>query len=42
MKQLKLISKSSNDTLKISKVFAKYLYRGDIVVLTGELGARKN
>ena len=42
MKQLKLFSNSSIQTMEISKVFAKYLHCGDTVVLTGELGARKN
>ena len=41
MKQLKLISNSSDETIKISKSFAKFLSNGDTAVLTGELGCGK-
>ena len=41
MKSLKLISNSPLETIKIAKNFAKLLKTGDIVVLTGELGAGK-
>ena len=42
MNFLTLQSNSSDSTMKISKVLAKHLKKGDILVLTGELGARKN
>ena len=41
MKSLKIISNSPLETIKIAKNFAKLLKTGDIVVLTGELGAGK-
>lgn len=41
MKNLNVISNSSNDTIKISSLLAKYLSNGDTVVLTGELGCGK-
>ncbi len=41
MKELKLISHSSNDTMEISKSLAKFLSIGDTAVLTGELGCGK-
>ena len=31
------ISKGENDTINFAKDFAKYLKKGDIIVLTGEL-----
>ena len=41
MKNLRLTSKSENDTMNIAKNLAKYLEKGDVVVLTGELGSGK-
>ena len=41
MKLLKLISNSATQTVDISKLFAKFLKKGNTVVLTGELGAGK-
>ena len=41
MYKVNLISNSLEDTLKIGKVFASLLSKGDVVVLTGELGAGK-
>ena len=41
MTNLKLISKSGIDTMNIAKELAKYMQKGDIIVLTGELGAGK-
>lgn len=41
MKQFKLISNSDTKTMDISKLLAKFLTKGDTVVLTGELGAGK-
>ena len=41
MYKLKLVSNSAEDTLKIGKKLAKLLTIGDIVVLSGELGAGK-
>lgn len=38
----KFISKSEQDTISFAKDFAKNLKKGDIIVLTGELGSRKN
>lgn len=38
----KFISKSEQDTINFAKNFAKNLKKGDIIVLTGELGSRKN
>ena len=34
------ISKSEKDTISFAKDFAKNLKKGDIIVLTGELGSR--
>ena len=34
------ISKSEKDTIKFAKEFAKNLKKGDIIVLSGELGSR--
>ena len=42
MKELFFTSDSSNTTMNVSHQLAKYLSKGDTVVLTGELGARKN
>lgn len=36
------ISKSETDTINFGKEFAKNLNSTDIIVLEGELGARKN
>lgn len=36
------ISKSEKDTIDFAKNFAKNLKNGDIIVLSGELGSRKN
>lgn len=41
MTNLKLISKSGIDTMNIAKKLAKYMQKGDIIVLTGELGSGK-
>ena len=41
MNNLKVISKSPLETLKIAELFASVLSKGDIVVLTGDLGAGK-
>jgi len=35
------LSKSSNDTLEFAKNFAKDLKKGDVIVLTGDLGSGK-
>ena len=36
------ISKSEQDTIAFAKDFAKNLKNGNIIVLSGELGSRKN
>lgn len=41
MKLFNLTSNSSNQTMKIAKLLAKYLSNGDTIVLTGELGCGK-
>ncbi len=41
MEKLEITSNSAEDTLKISKTFANFLNQGDIVVLSGDLGAGK-
>lgn len=41
MKSIKLESNSSSDTIKIAQKLANLLFKGDLVVLTGELGAGK-
>ena len=41
MRHLKLISNSDTRTMEISKLLAKFLTKGDTIVLTGELGAGK-
>ena len=41
MYKFEVISNSAEETLKIGKTFAKYLSNGNVVVLTGELGAGK-
>ena len=38
---MKVVSKSVGDTLKLGRIIAKYLRKGDIVCLIGELGAGK-
>lgn len=38
MKELKLTSNSSNDTIDIAKKLAKYLKKGDTVVLSRRAG----
>jgi len=38
---MKILSKSVNDTLRIGRKIAKYLQKGDIVCLFGQLGAGK-
>lgn len=38
----KFISKSEQDTINFAKELAKNLKKGNIIVLTGELGSRKN
>ncbi len=39
---LTYISKSEQDTKNFAKNFAKDLKKGDCIILTGELGSRKN
>ena len=41
MKSIDILSTSSNQTMNIAKTLAKYLSKGDTVVLTGELGSGK-
>lgn len=41
LNEMRVISKSVNDTINIGKVIAKNLGRGDIVCLFGELGSGK-
>ena len=41
MKGFKYISNSENDTKKLAKVFAQMLKKGDILILSGELGSGK-
>ena len=41
MKSFNIQSTSSNQTINIAKLFAKYLTTGDTMVLTGELGSGK-
>ena len=41
MYKIEIISNNSEQTLKIGNSFAKYIKHGDIIVLTGELGAGK-
>lgn len=41
MYKTEIISKNAENTLLIGKVFARFLKKGDVVVLTGELGAGK-
>ncbi len=41
MYKIEIISNNSVQTLKIGKTFASLLNKGDIIVLTGELGAGK-
>lgn len=41
MKSINILSTSSNQTMNIAKTLAKYLSKGDTVVLTGELGSGK-
>lgn len=41
MNNLKILSKSNEETLNIANLFAKLLNAGDTIVLTGELGAGK-
>ena len=41
MYKIEIISNNSVQTLKIGKAFASLLNKGDIIVLTGELGAGK-
>ncbi len=36
------ISKNEQDTKDFAKNFAKNLKKGDVIVLSGELGSRKN
>ena len=38
----KLISNSSKETMNIANHFASKLQNGDTIVLTGDLGSRKN
>ena len=41
MKSINIKSTSSNQTMHIAKILAKYLSKGDTIVLTGELGSGK-
>ena len=41
MKSNNIKSTSSNQTMHIAKILAKYLSKGDTIVLTGELGSGK-
>ena len=41
MYRIEIVSNSPKQTLKIGKTFASLLSKGDIIVLTGELGAGK-
>lgn len=41
MKSISTLSNSSNQTMNIAKILAKYLSKGDTIVLTGELGSGK-
>ena len=41
MKGFKYISNSENDTKKLAKLFAQMLKKGDILILSGELGSGK-
>ena len=41
MEPLKITSKSQFDTMKIAKTLASFLHNGDVIVLSGELGAGK-
>lgn len=41
MYRIEIVSNNSDQTLKIGKIFASRLNNGDIIVLTGELGAGK-
>ncbi len=41
MENIKIISNNQEETKQLAKKFAKFLSKGDIVVLTGELGAGK-
>ena len=41
MKSINIKSTSSNQTMHIAKILAKYLSKGDAIVLTGELGSGK-
>ena len=41
MYKTEILSKNAENTLLIGKLFAKFLKQGDVVVLTGELGAGK-
>lgn len=38
---MRVVSKSVKDTLKLGRIIAKYLSKGDIVCLMGELGSGK-
>lgn len=38
---MKIISKSVKDTLNLGRIIAKYLQKGDIICLMGELGSGK-
>ena len=40
--QKEFISQNENATIALGKEFAKVLKRGDVIVLSGDLGARKN
>ena len=41
MNHLKFISHNENETLSFGKKLASFLKKGDILVLTGELGSGK-
>ena len=40
--QTEIISTNENATIALGRAFAKNLSCGDVIVLTGDLGARKN
>ena len=41
MQKINITSKSTSETMNLGKTLAKYLQKGDIIVLTGELGSGK-
>lgn len=41
MSNIEIISRNPEETLKIAKKFAEYLKTGDVIILSGDLGAGK-